>query len=427
MHEVLAPAESQLVEQDGQHLEVVVLLVAYHVDHLVDRVVLETEFGGADVLSHIHGGAVGTEQELLVETFCLKVGPNRSVISAVEQAFLQTFHHLLLAFKVGVGLIIYLVERNAHALVGLVESGIDPFVHRLPQAAYLGVVVLPFHEHVVGFLDERCFLLGFLLGAFLVHAFAHVLAGKLIAFGLVVLVELHVEVADKVVTFLAGALWSGAVAPFLPCQHGLADVDAAVVHDVGLHHLVAVGFHNACQRGAEQVVAHVAQVERFVGVRRGILNHHQRTLLRRCHKAELLFTVDFVEQANPGTGAHHQVQETFHHVEVSHHIGGVLLQVGTQLGTHVFWLLTCRLHEWKDHNGKVSLKFFLGFLKLNLLLLHFCAIEAFDALLYGIHDFLFYCHDVLMQEMMNRHQIFAKLRLFSHTAKKTRQGGPKIM
>ena len=50
-----------------------------------------------------------------------------------------------------------------------------------------------------------------------------------------------------------------------------------------------------------------------------------------------------------------------------------------------------------------------------------------DALLYGIHDFLFYCHDVLMQEMMNRHQIFAKLRLFSHTAKKTRQGGPKIM
>ena len=247
VHEVLAPAESQFVEQDGQHLEVVVLLVAHHVDHLVDRVVLETEFGSADVLSHIHGGAVGTEQELLVETFCLKVGPHRTVVAAVEQAFLQTFHHLLLAFKVGVGLIIYLVERNAHALVGLVESCIDPFVHRFPQAAYLGVVVLPFHEHVVGFLDERCFLLGFLLGAFLVHAFAHVLAGKLIAFGLVVLVELHVEVADKVVTFLAGALWSGAVAPFLPCQHGLADVDAAVVHDVGFHHLIAVGFHNPCQ------------------------------------------------------------------------------------------------------------------------------------------------------------------------------------
>ena len=41
MHEVFAPLEAEFVEQDAQHLEVVVLLIAHHVDHLVDGEVLE--------------------------------------------------------------------------------------------------------------------------------------------------------------------------------------------------------------------------------------------------------------------------------------------------------------------------------------------------------------------------------------------------
>ena len=62
MHEVLTPVEAELVEEDREHLEVVVLLVAHHVDHLVDGVVLEAELGGTDVLSHVYRCAVATEQ-----------------------------------------------------------------------------------------------------------------------------------------------------------------------------------------------------------------------------------------------------------------------------------------------------------------------------------------------------------------------------
>ena len=53
MNKVFAPFEAEFVEEDGEHLEVVVLLVAHYVNHLVDGEVLETEFGGTDVLCHI--------------------------------------------------------------------------------------------------------------------------------------------------------------------------------------------------------------------------------------------------------------------------------------------------------------------------------------------------------------------------------------
>ena len=53
---------------------------------------------------------------------------------------------------------------------------------------------------------------------------------------------------------------------FQPCQHRLADVYSAVVHDVGLYNAVAVGLHNLCKAPAQQVVAERAKsrILRFV-------------------------------------------------------------------------------------------------------------------------------------------------------------------
>ena len=82
------------------------------------------------------------------------------------------------------------------------------------------------------------------------------------------------------VAFLARRFGSHAVAPFLPCEHGFADMDAAVVYDVCLYHLVAVRFHDLGQAVAQQVVAHMSEVERFVGVGRRIFDHDQRGLFR---------------------------------------------------------------------------------------------------------------------------------------------------
>ena len=58
VYELLAPLEAEAVEQDRKHLEVVVLLVAHDVYHLVDGEVVEAHLGCADVLSHVHAGAV---------------------------------------------------------------------------------------------------------------------------------------------------------------------------------------------------------------------------------------------------------------------------------------------------------------------------------------------------------------------------------
>ena len=132
MHQFLAPLESEAVEQDAEHLEVIVLLVAHHVDHLVDGIVFVAHLGGADVLCHIDGGAVAAEQQLLVEAFVGEVGPYGVVVVALEESFLESFLHLCLTFQVGLRLIVNLVEAYAQGLVGLVETGIHPRVHLFP-------------------------------------------------------------------------------------------------------------------------------------------------------------------------------------------------------------------------------------------------------------------------------------------------------
>ena len=271
VYQFLAPLESETVEQDGEHLEVVVLLVAYHIDHLVDGIVLEAHLGGADVLGHIDRGTVGAEQQLLVESLVGEVSPYGAVIMALEESFLQTLLHLCLTLQIGLALIVYLVKGDTHLLVGLVEAGIYPAVHLLPQGTHLGITLLPLHQHLMGFLDEGSLLLGLLL--------VHTLCNKLLDLLAVVLVEGHVVVAYQVVALLARAFRRLTVAPLQPGEHRLADVDTTVVDDVGLHHAVAVGLHNLSQRPAKQVVANVTKMQGLVGIGAAVLNHHEGRIL----------------------------------------------------------------------------------------------------------------------------------------------------
>ena len=53
VHEAFAPFKAETVEEEREDLEVIVLLIAHHIDHLVDGIVAETEFGSTDVLSHV--------------------------------------------------------------------------------------------------------------------------------------------------------------------------------------------------------------------------------------------------------------------------------------------------------------------------------------------------------------------------------------
>ena len=245
----------------------VFLFVADHIHHLINREVLETQFGCADILRHINGCAIRTEEQFLVQSVFGEVRPNRTVFAAVELTGSQTFLHFGFALEVSLRFVINLVKANAHHAIGLIKTGINPAVHFLPESPHFGVVLFPFKQHGLCFLHKRCLAFG---GIFVLagsHQFGHLFA--------VFLVKTHIVIADEVVAFLAGRLGRLAIAELQPCEHGFADMYAAVVDDVRLHHFPAVGLLDLRNRPAKQVIADVTEVQRFVGVWRTILHHHQ--------------------------------------------------------------------------------------------------------------------------------------------------------
>ena len=348
VHQALAPLESEAVEEDGEHLEVVVLLIAHHVDHLVDGEVLIAQLGRADVLRHIDRCAVGADEQLLVEAVVAQVGPHAAVLLAEEEALLQAFLHELLAHEICVALVVYLVKSHTEGAVGLVKSGVDPLVHLAPQRAHLLVALLPFDEHSVRLPDEGRFLLGLVLGRLGLHAFALVLSAELGYLLAIVLVKEHIVVAYEVVALLAGALGRLAVAPLLPGQHGLADMDAAIVDYVGLDHALAARLLDVGQRPAQQVVAHMAQMKRFVGVGGGILYHPERRGLVVGRHTVALRCVHVLQQGGPRRGGETDVQEAAHHI-VSVYGVAVLLHIAAHLFRRVSGLLVREPQEREHH------------------------------------------------------------------------------
>ena len=220
-------------------MEVVVLFVTYHVNHFVYGVVAEPQFGCTDILCHVDGSTVGTEQQFLVQSFRSQVCPYGTVFFAEKQSFVKPFQNFLFTFEVSLRFIIYLVEAYAKGFIGDIETGIDPFVHFTPKGTGFRVVVFPFYQHFTGFLDER----GFIFGFFLAHAPFH----KFLDLFFVVFIKSHIVVTNEVVAFDAGTFRSGTVSVFQPGQHAFTDMYAAVVHDIGLHHAVTIGCHDVGQ------------------------------------------------------------------------------------------------------------------------------------------------------------------------------------
>jgi len=70
------PFVSHFLQRQCQHLEVVVLFIAHHVDMAVKVVIIVSYDCGAQVLCHIDRGAVRPEQELLVEPLFGEVDPD---------------------------------------------------------------------------------------------------------------------------------------------------------------------------------------------------------------------------------------------------------------------------------------------------------------------------------------------------------------
>ena len=75
-----------------------------------------------------------------------------------------------------------------------------------------------------------------------------------------------------------------------------AEADALVAVMLSLVYLVAVSLHNLSQRPAEQVVAHVTEVERLVGVRRRVLDHDERAVLSNWLLTKLRVSVDGIQE-----------------------------------------------------------------------------------------------------------------------------------
>ena len=87
-----------------------------------------------------------------------------------------------------------------------------------------------------------------------------------------------------------------ALCPPLPHGHAFTNVHAAVINEAGSDHKVPYGFKNVCQRRAEAAIPEVTQVERFVGVRRHVLDHNAP---RTCYEFSVPWPGRF--QLPPGT------------------------------------------------------------------------------------------------------------------------------
>jgi len=116
-------------------------------------------------------------------------------------------------------------------------------------------------------------------------------------------------------------------------------VDTSVVDDVGLDDLIAVGLHDLREAPAQQVVAHVSQVEWLIGVGRRILNHHEWTALGSLLLTVLSVGVDVVEQADPSLWRNDEIKESLDHIEACHSLA-VTLEHGTDFLCGVLGLFT---------------------------------------------------------------------------------------
>ena len=110
MENVIRPLETELSENELQHLEMVVLLIADNINVAVKLVFGESPLGSSEVLGHIHRSSVAPEQEFSVKPVRGKVTPYGTVRILHEHAHIQSLLNQFLAEEICLGLEIRLVE-----------------------------------------------------------------------------------------------------------------------------------------------------------------------------------------------------------------------------------------------------------------------------------------------------------------------------
>ena len=101
MEYVVGPFESQLLEDQFQHLEVVVLLVADHIDVRVKVIFSETPFGRSQILGDVNRRSVRTDEQFPVKSVGREVAPDGTVRILHEHAHIQSLLNQLLTKKIG--------------------------------------------------------------------------------------------------------------------------------------------------------------------------------------------------------------------------------------------------------------------------------------------------------------------------------------
>ena len=219
-------------------------------------------------MRHIHAGAIRTQEQFFVKAFRREVSPHAAIRTAIEKSFLQSLNHFLLSFEIGVAFVINFVEAHAQRLVCGIKAFVHPFVHLAPEISHFGVVVFPLHEHFASLAHQGSLTLGTLFGFLCRHSFLHELCCQVLYLRTVMLVEFHVIVSHKMVSLFAGTGRRLSVSVLEPSEHGLADVNSAVVHNVCLNDFSAIGLGYLRNSPAQQIVANVSEVQRLVCVGR---------------------------------------------------------------------------------------------------------------------------------------------------------------
>ena len=225
----------------------IVLLITYYINHLVNRIVCKAKFSCTDILRHINRCTIATKKQLMIQTFSSQIRPNRSVLFFEKETFFQPFHNLLLPFEISVGFIIYLVEADTHFPVSFIKSGIHPVIHHFPQSAYFRVTGFPLHQHFTSFLHQGRSSFRFRLSFILTHSLCRKLRHKFLYLRFIMPIERYIIIANEVVTFFAGSFRGFTVSIFLPCQHGFTDMDTTIVYDICFYYLITICRHNVSQ------------------------------------------------------------------------------------------------------------------------------------------------------------------------------------
>ena len=132
MIDAFRPVETELGKHEFQNLEMIVLLIPYHIYVGIKIIFGESAFCSAKVLCHIDRRAIGTKQELAVEAIGCKVAPHASVGILDKNSTVKPLLYKFLSEQIGIMLIICPVKTDSECLVGLVESVENPAVHLLP-------------------------------------------------------------------------------------------------------------------------------------------------------------------------------------------------------------------------------------------------------------------------------------------------------